>query len=78
MTAARGRMPVSETLPYEWYETPNIHFCTIKDFSVLCKELGITVERSISLNHSGTPRRIGTSPFTANLLGEQAVFLLSK
>ncbi len=75
---ARGRMPVSETLPYEWFETPNIHFCTIKDFSVLCRELGITVERSIALNPNGTPRRIGLSPFTANLLGEQAVFLLSK
>ncbi len=74
----RGRMPVSETLPYQWYETPNIHFCTIKDFVVVCDEIGVTIERSISLNHNGTPRRIGSSPFSANLFGEQAVFLLSK
>jgi methionine biosynthesis protein MetW len=73
-----GRMPVSETLPYQWYETPNIHFCTIKDFVVVCEEIGVTIERSISLDHNGTLRRIGPSPFAANLFGEQAVFLLSK
>jgi methionine biosynthesis protein MetW len=73
----RGRMPVSETLPHQWYETPNIHFCTIKDFTVLCKEMGITVERAISLYHSGSVfRRIDMAPFLSNLLGEQAVFLL--
>ena len=49
--AARGRMPVSETLPYQWHETPNIHFCTIKDFQELCRELNITVERSIFLDN---------------------------
>ncbi len=76
--AARGRMPVSETLPYQWHETPNIHFCTIKDFQELCREMNITVERSIFLDHKGRSRRIGSAPFAANLLGEQAVFLLSK
>lgn len=73
-----GRMPVSETLPYQWYETPNIHFCSIKDFMVLCGELGITVEQSLALDHGGALRRIGPWPFSANLLGEQAVFLLHK
>ncbi len=73
----KGRMPVSETLPYQWYETPNIHFCTIKDFTVLCREMGITVERSMSLDHSGSAvRRVDSTPFLSNLLGEQAVFLL--
>jgi methionine biosynthesis protein MetW len=73
----RGRMPVSETLPHQWYETPNIHFCTIKDFTVLCKEMGITVERAISLDHRGSAfHRIDMAPFLSNLLGEQAVFLL--
>lgn len=76
--ASRGRMPVNETLPYQWHETPNIHFCSIKDFQELCRELNITVERSIFLNHKGRARRIGSAPFAANLLGEQAVFLLSK
>ena len=75
---ARGRMPVNETLPYQWHETPNIHFCTIKDFQELCREMNITVERGIFLNREGRARRIGSAPFAANLLGEQAVFLLSK
>ncbi len=74
----RGRMPISETLPYQWYDTPNIHFCTIKDFVVMCREMGITVERSISLDHDGNARGIGSALFTANLIGEQAVFLLRK
>lgn len=39
----RGKMPVSRFMPYEWYDTPNIHFCTIKDFEALCSELNITV-----------------------------------
>ena len=73
----KGRMPVSDNLPYEWYETPNIHFCTIKDFTVLCREMGISVEKSMSLDHAGSAiRRVDLTPFLANLFGEQAVFLL--
>jgi methionine biosynthesis protein MetW len=75
--AINGCMPVSATLPYQWYETPNIHFCTIKDFIVLCKEMGITVERSMSLDNNGSAvRQVDLTPFLSNLLGEQAVFLL--
>jgi len=40
---SRGRMPVSKFLPYTWYDTPNIHFCTVKDFEALCAERGITI-----------------------------------
>ena len=77
--AINGRMPVSETLPHQWYETPNIHFCTIKDFTVLCQQMGITVERSMSLDNSGSAvRRIDLAPFLSNLFGEQAVFLLKR
>jgi methionine biosynthesis protein MetW len=36
--ASKGRMPVSEFLPYTWYNTPNIHFCTFEDFEELCRE----------------------------------------
>ncbi|MCW8861185.1 MAG: methionine biosynthesis protein MetW [Rhodospirillales bacterium] len=74
----RGRMPYNETLPHEWYDTPNIHLCTIRDFIVLCDELGITIERSIALDAAGNQRRIRTGLFMANLLGEQAVFLLRR
>ena len=38
-----GKMPVSEVMPYSWYDTPNIHFCTVRDFEALCDELGIAI-----------------------------------
>jgi methionine biosynthesis protein MetW len=73
----RGRMPVTDALPVSWYETPNIHFCTIRDFSALCAEVGVTVERSLSLDAGGraAPQQ---SLRLANLLGQSALFLLRK
>jgi methionine biosynthesis protein MetW len=73
----RGRMPVTAALPVSWYETPNIHFCTIRDFSALCAEVGVTVERSLSLDAGGraAPQQ---SLRLANLLGQSALFLLRK
>jgi len=76
--ALQGRMPVNESLPDQWYDTPNIHFCTIKDFVLLCDEMNITIERSISLDSTGRARGIGAGMFFANLMGEQAVFLLHR
>lgn len=40
---SRGRMPVSEFMPYTWYDTPNIHFCTVLDFEDLCREMNICI-----------------------------------
>jgi methionine biosynthesis protein MetW len=40
---SRGRMPVSRFMPYNWYDTPNIHFCTVQDFEHLCEERGIRI-----------------------------------
>lgn len=74
----KGRMPVNDTLPYEWYNSPNMHFCTIKDFLMLCAEMDVTIERSVALDAQGSAHRIRTSWFFANLLGEQAVFLLKR
>lgn len=74
----KGRMPVSENLPYEWYNTPNIHFCTIRDFVTLADELGLTIEQSLFLDEEGASRTIGKSVAMANWFGEQAVFLLRK
>lgn len=73
----RGRMPVNENLPYSWYDTPNIHFCTLRDFVELCRELEATVEQQIALNAHGQPLSFQTPAF-ANLLGEQAVFMLQR
>jgi methionine biosynthesis protein MetW len=75
---ASGRMPVSPHLPNQWYETPNIHLCSIRDFIVLCAELGITIERSLFLDRRGVLRQFAGSLWLANLLGQEAVFLLSR
>ena len=73
-----GRMPVSTTLPHEWYETPNIHLCTIRDFVALCRQLEITIEAQKIFDARGRIRHVGNGLFFANLSGEQAVFLLRK
>src|SRR5262245_40806777 len=68
-----GRMPVTKTLPHTWYDTPNIHFCTISDFMALCGEVNARVEKATVLRGSG--ERIATdSPWVWNLFGQQAVF----
>jgi methionine biosynthesis protein MetW len=73
----RGRMPVSELLNNSWYDTPNIHLCTIRDFVVLCDELGTKIERSITLDRHGRPFSLNPRGGLANLLAEQGVFVLS-
>jgi methionine biosynthesis protein MetW len=73
----RGRMPVTQNLSYAWYDTPNIHFCTIKDFAVMCEELDAKVETSVALNAQGQRLGLKIPNFMQNLLGQQAIFLLS-
>jgi len=73
----RGRMPVTELLNNSWYDTPNIHFCTIRDFVVLCDEIGTRIERSLTLDRHGRPYALDPRGTLANLLAEQGVFVLS-
>ena len=61
----------------QWYDTPNIHLCTIHDFMGLCAELGIVVEQGLSISRSGRPSPI-RSIGAANLFGEQGLFLLRR
>ncbi len=68
-----GRMPVTSTLPVSWHETPNIHLCTIDDFRALAAQLGLGIESATFLS-GGTRRGAGL----ANLLAEQAVFVLAR
>ena len=75
--AARGRMPVTDTLSYSWYETPNIHFCSIRDFLDLARDLGATIEKAAVLDRRGRPLR-EHAPRVWNLFGQQAVFLLRR
>lgn len=73
-----GRMPQTDNLPGTWYDTPNIHFCTIKDFRELCGTIGAEMERAEALHASGTPMRFAAPWWFWNLFGEQAVFLLKR
>jgi methionine biosynthesis protein MetW len=67
-----GRMPVSRDLPYQWYDTPNIHLCTVRDFGAFCAARNIRILERIVL-HGG--RRVSLLP---NLLGSLAVFRFEK
>lgn len=74
--ALRGRMPVTEQLRNSWYDTPNIHFCTIDDFIDLARQIGAVIEGSVALHESGAPLSPMWPKWTWNLFGEQAIFLL--
>ena len=73
--ARYGRMPVSEFLPYTWYNTPNIHFCTFKDFEALCHEMQVKVLDRLAVDHEhrhNLPSRVWP-----NLLGEIGIYRVS-
>jgi len=72
-----GKMPITTNLPYTWYDTPNIHFFTLKDFQEMCKTSNIIIEKSIGLTSSGKQFNIENS-LMANLITHEAIFLLSK
>ena len=72
-----GKMPVTESLPYAWYDTPNIHFFTIQDFQNLCVDLNIVIEKSIGLSTKGKQFDIPPGISGANLFTHEAIFLLS-
>ena len=74
----KGRMPVTRNLAYAWYDTPNIHFCTIRDFVELTREVGATVESAIALNSAGTRVGMRLPWWFWNLFGSQAVFVLRR
>lgn len=76
---SRGRMPVSRFMPYEWYDTPNIHFCTIKDFEALCDDLNIQVLHRHFL--SGTELNFGFSDsirISPNIRAINAIYHVTK
>ncbi|MBV9906061.1 MAG: methionine biosynthesis protein MetW [Hyphomicrobiales bacterium] len=73
-----GRMPVTKNLSYAWYDTPNIHFCTIADFIALAREIGATIDKSVALDVHGRPLSPIFSQWAWNLLGDQAIFLLHR
>lgn len=74
---AHGRMPRTRALTHHWYDTPNIHLCTITDFVDLAREMDIAIDRALTLDRT-TTRVHERRGWVANLFGEQAVFLLSR
>lgn len=69
----KGRMPVSKSLPYQWYDTPNLRCATIKDFEELAREVGLEVLERVALAEDGSP-----VTFLPSLRGSLAVFRLKK
>ena len=72
----KGRMPMSESLPYNWYDTPNIHLCTFKDFEQLCHNKGIRIlNKTVVDDQHNEHWSIGLWP---SMLGETAVYHISR
>ena len=73
----KGRMPKSKMLPYEWYDTPNVHLLTIADFFEFCKKRNIKIEKSVYLT-----RNKSRSGFLikniANFFSQEVIFVISK
>ena len=69
-------MPVTPELPSSWYETENIHLCTIKDFEKLCLDKNIKVKDKIFINRRGTQSSL--SLISPNLFAVEGVYLLEK
>ena len=76
--AFRGRMPVTDFMPEPWYDTPNIHHCTIRDFVGLCRDVGAHIEKATALDARGRPMRFAMPWWFWNLIGAQGVFLLRR
>jgi methionine biosynthesis protein MetW len=74
----KGRMPITEDLPYSWYDTPNIHFCTVRDFVTLVKEIDARVEKAVALYGNGRVMNRSIRLPLWNILAEQAIFLLRR
>ena len=73
-----GRMPVTKNISYAWYETPNIHFCTMRDFVELTEEIGARIETATAINSVGGKMGMRMPWAFWNLFGQQGVFVLSR
>jgi len=75
---SRGRMPETGALPEPWYSTPNIHLCTLRDFTALCDELELRIDACAALSEGKPARAIDPRQPVENWLAETALFLLSR
>lgn len=76
--AIKGTMPVNKDIPYQWFETPNIHFCSIRDFEKLCDELNFEIKCEIFLNRENILPKPLHHLFFANFAAQYGIFLVTK
>ncbi|MFT6333127.1 MAG: methionine biosynthesis protein MetW [Lentimonas sp.] len=76
--AVTGTMPVSKTLPYEWFNTPNIHFCSIKDFENICSKLNFEIKNRVYLTNNSKLNILLGNRFIGNICAEYGLFLITK
>ena len=74
----KGTMPITKNLPDEWYNTPNLHMCTIKDFFNFCSKKNIKLDQSIALNNEKTSSINSGNLNLKNLSSELGIFLIEK
>ena len=74
----KGEMPVTKNLPYQWYNTPNLHMCTIQDFYNFCNNKEINIYKTISLNGEKISNISNSNLKYKNLISELGIFLLEK
>ena len=74
----KGTMPITKTLPNEWYNTPNLHMCTIKDFFNFCSKKNIELYKSIALKSEKTSTINKANINIKNLYSELGIFLIKK
>lgn len=74
----RGRMPRTASLEHPWYETPNIHLCTLADFVALARDKGAVIDRALMLDGTGHTRPMGTHARSPNLVADGAIFRLRR
>jgi len=72
-----GKMPLTKSLPYSWYDTPNLHMCSIKDFYHFCDKKKIKMDRIIGINNEKTSSINRINLEMKNLLSEVGIFLIS-
>jgi len=71
-----GTMPLTENLPYEWHNTPNLHMCTIKDFFIFCEKRDIKIFRSLALNQEEISEISVKNLKYKNLMSDLGIFLI--
>ena len=74
----KGTMPITNSLPNDWYNTPNIHMCTIKDFFKFSKKINFKIYKSLALTNKNVSNINNSNLFLKNLFGELGIFLIEK